>query len=718
MPAVLRRGTQPSRNSVLDGLLARLRDLDAQLAAEQLGALSLATADVSLVSHAHGRARREERGITRAELQAAVKHGRKERAHAGRDGAQRWRFTHNGVVYITDATCRHEITSWRLADAAGGEETAPPSTRAAAGGESHTVLVVDVSGSMRTRDVPGQASRAAAVYNCLAHEFVQPQLELAAAHGAGVVQAAVVTLIEMSDGADVLLSRAPLDEWLLLFMQQRAHECSPRSHGNYLPSLDAALAALRPSRGANAGQLLLLFLSDGAPSDHTQRACAHGVQVWQPLDARRHGRAGRVPLQACCSPADCRSALRADVAHECAALVARIGDVCGRDRVRVHTIAFGPPAEDYAVLRDMASGLPRSTFQKLGLAVTGLSSAFSALNSTLTSLRTHTAGGAGASGGSLTRRFNAVVAPGARASDADEDSNNWSVSLWQHAVPELQGYGSFSVIVRKYKFDAARRDFVSVPLCAGANALAQYAHAFAEGAERIVYRCNEACVRPKPSWPGDALFKRLGARFVAKQSLYTEHLHSARFHETLAATQAEAQVYAARFNVRVRGPPEWQLNFVGTHIYELVTPTGVMRWISAEPELEGAFTKWNNNAGAVRGARGGGADTHLGAIHESDESDESDDEYHSGVRNEDVPQCFSHYTWSVSDGQLLVCDLQGVWNATDGFTLTDPAMHRVPAGGRRRRGSTDKGERGIAAFFATHTCSGLCAQLGLRAFNG
>lgn len=39
--------------------------------ADQLG--SLATDDISLISHDHGRERRRERGITRRELQEAIK---------------------------------------------------------------------------------------------------------------------------------------------------------------------------------------------------------------------------------------------------------------------------------------------------------------------------------------------------------------------------------------------------------------------------------------------------------------------------------------------------------------------------------------------------------------------------------------------------------------------------------------------------------------------
>ena len=49
-----------------------------------------------------------------AELQAAVMHGHKEKANSGRQGDPRWRYTYNGVVYITDATSRYEITRHRL----------------------------------------------------------------------------------------------------------------------------------------------------------------------------------------------------------------------------------------------------------------------------------------------------------------------------------------------------------------------------------------------------------------------------------------------------------------------------------------------------------------------------------------------------------------------------------------------------------------------------
>lgn len=59
---------------------------------------TLSTSSISLISHDHGRARREERGIGRRELQEAIKYGTKELANPGRDGQMRWRYTYKDVV--------------------------------------------------------------------------------------------------------------------------------------------------------------------------------------------------------------------------------------------------------------------------------------------------------------------------------------------------------------------------------------------------------------------------------------------------------------------------------------------------------------------------------------------------------------------------------------------------------------------------------------------
>ena len=130
---------------------------------------------VTVLSSAHGRQRRSERLISKRDLQAAVKYG--ERAPSYTDkGELRWMYTFRGIVYITDETSRHEITSWPLPafgfDVSLVDITQPmlKAHRAAkralgnpASWTSHTVAVVDQSGSMRNTDVDGGATRSDAV---------------------------------------------------------------------------------------------------------------------------------------------------------------------------------------------------------------------------------------------------------------------------------------------------------------------------------------------------------------------------------------------------------------------------------------------------------------------------------------------------------------------------------------------------------------------------
>ena len=67
------------------------------------------TSTIEFYSTLHGEQRRRERGLNKRDLQAAVKHGKKERGHSGR-----WKYTFADVVYITDSTSTEEVTSYSL----------------------------------------------------------------------------------------------------------------------------------------------------------------------------------------------------------------------------------------------------------------------------------------------------------------------------------------------------------------------------------------------------------------------------------------------------------------------------------------------------------------------------------------------------------------------------------------------------------------------------
>ena len=72
------------------------------------------SSQLSLLSSTHGRARRQLRDISKQTLRDCVKYGVKTRGRTVR-GETRWRFQFGNTVFITDATCTQEITSYKLA---------------------------------------------------------------------------------------------------------------------------------------------------------------------------------------------------------------------------------------------------------------------------------------------------------------------------------------------------------------------------------------------------------------------------------------------------------------------------------------------------------------------------------------------------------------------------------------------------------------------------
>lgn len=65
-----------------------------------------------------------------------------------------------------------------------------------------------------------------------------------------------------------------------------------------------------------------------------------------------------------------------------------------------------------------------------------------------------------------------------------------------------------------------------------------------------------------------------------------------------------------------------------------------------------------------------------------------------------IAQCLSHFSWQVTQGYLMIVDLQGVGNV-----LTDPQIHCLD---KSRFGKGNLGEAGILMFFQSHECSQHC----------
>lgn len=73
-----------------------------------------------------------------------------------------------------------------------------------------------------------------------------------------------------------------------------------------------------------------------------------------------------------------------------------------------------------------------------------------------------------------------------------------------------------------------------------------------------------------------------------------------------------------------------------------------------------------------------------------------------------VVAALSHFSYHVSGGQLVLCDLQGSHDRETGlFIFSDPVILSREVG---RYGPTDLGPLGISTFFSQHTCSAHCRR--------
>ena len=146
-----------------------------------------------------------------------------------------------------------------------------------------------------------------------------------------------------------------------------------------------------------------------------------------------------------------------------------------------------------------------------------------------------------------------------------------------------------------------------------------------------------------------------------------------------------ALVYAKQFN-RDKPSTAESLKFVSPSLLE-IKEDSKWRHFCVEPYIEGAYQKFNSNAGYVA----------------------------ESSQINDVLQAFSHYTWQKSGKRLIVCDLQGVVTES-GILLTDPSIHSCNEE-LLRYGATNLGSKGIETFFATHTCNTVCKEMKLQPYS-
>jgi hypothetical protein len=172
----------------------------------------------------------------------------------------------------------------------------------------------------------------------------------------------------------------------------------------------------------------------------------------------------------------------------------------------------------------------------------------------------------------------------------------------------------------------------------------------------------------------DVVFKELVSTDPKANTftVYQEHLE----------IQAIAQFLAEQFNTEQQ---RLFRNFIpilyadADLVQQKIDPSKIYQ---VERRMHQEWRKWNNNSGGV-----------------------SLNEYST------ILQAFSHWTYHITYGRLMVVDLQGV-KVDRAYLLTDPALHCDDLL-RFRQTRTNLGVKGMHQFFRTHVCSDVCSKLNL-----
>jgi Alpha-kinase family/von Willebrand factor type A domain len=690
------------------------------------------TSSIKIVETSHGRLRRQQRGIDKKDLQAALKHGVRTPCAPRTKGGTHdpvAKYCYNGICYVVNEGTRQEITSYAIpleldvipiSDEAlrqyhlvRDQVASHPNCWT-----SHSVILVDTSGSMRESDVWGCKTRLDAVWVSLALDFVAHRLETCQADARDVL-----SIVTMDSEPKVLMLQQPMTAVLYNKLTRIYHSdiVVPRGHGPFLPALRVASNLFGYETTSGSCVQTLMILSDGRPSDMRDKD-----QIMSEVE--------------------------------------RMASEFGR-RLTFTAVGIGSGA-DFDILRGMVAraadfgsqalfNLPFSSSEALGQVFSSVASLITSTRSELSDLET-------------------LQRPPIRKEVTRESRRVASRPLQRISTSDFRIYPRNRVLRTVHRAlwdDTSSRvthyEFATADLQnqSSAHFVAIAKSAFGEGAERFAYRFYEIG-RDGSSIVGKPLAAKEN-RVEIQASDKAKTAAQLRFVRMFCSTQQLARQLAVEFNRKLdecsrridcRTP---RISFLDCSVYQLFESDSTVTSVLVEERLDSkGWHKWNANNGYVDGmahppdyvsvaslreayTKLDAEDFRVPALHDDLSDDEDEGEYYSDEDEYDdgdyslcskstarappavysasaVAQAFSHFTYWATARKRLVCDLQGVHDEQAGvLRLTDPVIHYYhPSRADRKRvhGSTDRGRKGIAMFFGTHRCGPLCHLMlrGLR----
>lgn len=467
---------------------------------------------------------------------------------------------------------------------------------------SHVVLLIDSSGSMRTCDVVADAGTGDGTRALLQR--------VDAAHSCAANFIANHT------------RRHPNDIFsIATFAEKASSVCQGRSAGAAVEALQDA--AFHGARGTNYVPAL--------------RQASHCLE-------RQPGRTGHVVLLSDGRPGDTKDALK----------VFQEIFVWGRHKgTRLHGIAFGSSAESFEALQQLAC-IGEGVFKLSGRSARGLSGAFTAVTSTITSIM----------------------------ENANEESSA-PTRIARLVDFEPQGNGTFGkkgvfrcrATRASFRYDGQAFEKQEWP----AADVQRRQRPYMRGGMRLVYGFSDAQV-----------LDNSGGQMVAKLSRFSDpRFSSIPVVEMHAKSTAVARYYASLFETTVKqvSMKTPAMIFVPCFTYVVEDPMicgpDEPSVFAAERYLPGAFVKYNSNNGFVGEA---------------------------SLHHHDIVQAFLHFSFVRSGGTLAITDMQGVARESE-VLLTDPQVVTVVGG---HFGPGDLGARGLKSCLGAHRCGPACQKLGLK----
>ena len=637
----------------------------------------------------HGELRRGQRDIGVRDLQAAKKYGKRRRGRTLKDGATTTMYDYRGIRYIENNVTKKEITSYNLTtnldkkkitrlDNEKHNQALEKINKDHSSWESHTVCVVDTSGSMRQSDVKGSRNRLEAVWLSLAIDFVQHRIESGEA-----TDMCVFTVITMGEEAKVIIDQQPTD-WILfnkladLFHGQSKEKVWPRGHGFFLPALNAAEKILSKNSYSSCA-LTLAILTDGRPSDFIQ-------DKNEDISTKTKIENNNLCIQ-----------------HKIEDLSSRMGK-----RLTVACVGIGS-ADQFKTLVQMKDSA--NDFGSVGTCLVP-SMTTSCLREAMTSIATTLA---------------------TRQTEINHERNNGkirnilrerisTVPLMTEEIDqsEFDIYTGDNVIQKVYdpNVEGCFKDTSLQHTDAAGVAICK--KAFGEGTERIVYQFFEV---------GSDYKTVVGNSLVAKESRFLEDVEKdkiskEKYVRKFCGLQYKARMVANAFNekldnLKILDKNTARVSFLDCSVYSLQDKKIGEKLLLVERKLDQKFQKWNNNNGAFLESNNKLDKGHeLITIEDSD--DEEGNENFTAVSTilispSEVAQAFSHFSHYHSGEKSLICDLQGSYdNLHNMFRFTDPVIHYYDKQNDKKTnvyGRTDLGRNGINSFLETHTCNELCKLL-------